>query len=267
MNELQIFPIPSFTSNYIWCLHNGQDAIVICPGDAQAVIKTLDERKLNLVGMLATHKHSDHTGGLIELCTHYNCPVYESAIDPQHPISFLVSDGNHISLLGQDIEILGTPGHTRDHVSFLIGRFCFVGDTLFSAGCGRVMPDGDYKKLFQSLNKLNQLPSNTLFFPAHEYTLANLVFAHHVLPNDRSIQDRLEAVKTQRKRGHSTLPTTLVSERTHNIFLRCHEPALREAVSLHTKQSLSTPYEVFEALRRWKDAWAAKTPNANDCST
>lgn len=77
---------------------------------------------------------------------------------------------------------LHTPGHTQDHCSFVVTHvtpdstktpFLFSGDTLFTAGCGRLM-GGTAGKLLQSLRTLMSLPNETLLFCGHEYTVKNL---------------------------------------------------------------------------------------------
>ncbi len=128
----------------------------------------------------------------------------------------------------------------------------FCGDTLFSAGCGRIF-EGTFEQMYNSLALLNTLPEDTKVYCAHEYTLSNLLFAKAVDPDNAAIQEAIGEAEIKRKNGFPTLPSTLLFERRVNPFLRCDVPEVMKAVEEHSQEKFKTPVEVFKALRLWKN--------------
>jgi hydroxyacylglutathione hydrolase len=149
---------------------------------------------------------------------------------------------------------MAVPGHTLGHIAFHGHGSLFCGDTLFSAGCGRLF-EGTPGQMHDSLERIAALPDDTRIFCAHEYTLANLRFAATVEPGNAEVLETLEAVRELRSRDAITLPTTLRRERRINPFLRCREPAVRAAAEAHAGSTLHGPAEVFAVLRAWKDGF------------
>jgi len=253
---LKIEPIPAFTDNYIWCLHDGGRAWVVDPGDATPVIAFLERSSLRLEGILITHHHPDHTGGIEELRQRY-APT--AIYGPNNPViaglTRTVSEGDHIQALGIPFEIWATPGHTLDHIAFIAQEhtppLLFCGDTLFAAGCGRLF-EGTASQLYFSLRRFAQLPETTVVFCTHEYTQANLRFAITVEPANLQLQHRVQLVAQQRAHQQPTLPSTLTLELATNPFLRVQQPAVRASAEQHGGPC-NTDIEVFAALRRWKD--------------
>ena len=100
-----------------------------------------------------------------------------------------VNDGDKLKLLDQEVKIIEVKGHTKSHIAFYINSkvpFLFVGDTLFSAGCGRIF-EGTYKQMYNSLKRIKSLPKNTLIYCAHEYTKSNLCLLYtSPSPRDRT---------------------------------------------------------------------------------
>jgi hydroxyacylglutathione hydrolase len=226
---LEITPIPAFQDNYIWLLtRSGSDAAaVVDPGDAAPVQRLLEQRGLRLQGILITHHHRDHTGGVAALARSWpDCRVYGPA--GRIPgISDPVVEGDRITPAGLESEfsVLSLPGHTADHVGYL-GQDClFCGDTLFAAGCGRVF-DGTFEQLSGSLRRIAALPAQTRIYCAHEYTLDNLGFADWVEPQSEALRRRRQADQESRAGGRPTVPSTLSLELATNPFLRTAEPAV-----------------------------------------
>ena len=257
-----ITPIPAFSDNYIWLLCDpaSDEVLVVDPGEAPPVLQALKQRSLSLTGILVTHHHPDHVGGIAELLDHYPVPVY----GPENPaiteISHRVRESDRLEIGGNHFEILAVPGHTLDHIAWyapaaVAGRgLLLCGDTLFAAGCGRLF-EGTPKMMWHSLQKLASLPEDTLVCCAHEYTLANLHFALAAEPDNERIQQRLETERSRRDRGEPTLPSSIGLELATNPFLRCTAPALMR----HAAESSGQPaaelsaVESFAALRSWKD--------------
>src|SRR5690606_24179534 len=128
----------------------------------------------------------------------------------------------------------------------------FCGDTLFGAGCGRLL-DGTAAQLYASLQRLARLPPDTMMYCGHEYTLANLRFARAVEPDNQTLLARLEAVEELRHCDQPTLPAHLGMELETNPFLRVHLPSVRHAAEAYIGHNLATPLEVFTVVREWKN--------------
>lgn len=259
--ELNVTPIPAFEDNYIWAIHKPQsDAVIIVdPGDAEPVFAWLQQRKLKLAAVLITHHHADHTGGLLALVAQYPCPVYGPDNQDIAGITQSLTDGERFRIAALDLEfqVLTTPGHTLDHISFYSNDMLFCGDTLFSAGCGRMF-EGTPEVFTESLRKLAELPDQTRVYCAHEYTLANLAFARTVEPHNSVLEEHQQWAKQQRAKAQPTLPTTLATEKQINPFLRYREPSVQSQCRTHIQNrkddlELSADHDFFFCIRRWKD--------------
>lgn len=205
--------IKAFNDNYIWTIEKDGKILVVDPGDAGPVIDYLKDKKLDYI--LLTHKHMDHVGGVEELKNKYGVKVY-GPIETKEYNDIILSDGDEFELLGENFKVILTGGHTEEHISYLMGDKLFCGDALFLAGCGRVFTK-DYKKAYEGLNKLKNLDDDTYFYPAHEYSLANLKFAKSVISND-DLDREFERVKKLREEEKITLPSTIGKEKKINPF-------------------------------------------------
>jgi len=259
-----IIPIHAFHDNYIWLVnpihtaHEGsvarQGAFIVDPGLANPVIDSLKQLELHPLGILITHLHYDHVGGIKPLLHEYDIPVYGPACGNIPALSHPLHDGDTISLSDNlSFTILETPGHTADHIVYYGAGSLFCGDTLFAGGCGRIT-DGTAAQLYHSLQRISQLPDDTLIYCAHEYTLTNLKFASLVEPDNVNLQERLTLTAALRREDRCTLPSTLLLEKQTNPFLRCHLPTVRSAAEAVAQRPLSSPEEVFAVVRYWKDS-------------
>jgi hydroxyacylglutathione hydrolase len=165
-----------------------------------------------------------------------------------------VRDGERCELpdLGLSFEILQIPGHTLSHIAFWGHDALFCGDTLFSAGCGRMF-EGTPDQMNASLNRLRNLPPDTRVFCGHEYTAANLRFALTVDPANEAAREYQRRVDQVRAADHPSLPSTLELEIRINPFLRCEDPRVVIAAEQRAGRPLSGPADVFGVLRAWKD--------------
>jgi hydroxyacylglutathione hydrolase len=254
---LTLLPIKAFSDNYIWLLYDAstRQAFVVDPGDAQPVIDTLTKLSLNLVGILVTHHHFDHVGGLEVLIEQYSPHIY----GPHNPsisgISERLGEGDIAAVLGHEFRVMEVPGHTMDHIAYFYAGeqpLLFCGDTLFAGGCGRLF-EGTPAMMHGSLNSLAALPANTLVYCAHEYTLANLAFALAVEPDNEALQQRVSAAQKTRHRGEPTIPSPMSLELATNPFLRCCEDVLQQSLSRQGKESSTDSERVFTVVRAWKD--------------
>ncbi len=255
---MNVTALPAFKDNYIWTLDDGRSAWVVDPGDARPVLDHLQRQRLELAGILVTHHHPDHSAGVPALLAHRTVPVAGAANSRVTGISVPLREGEMIEVLGTPFTVLEVPGHTLDHVAFLATALdpplLFCGDTLFSAGCGRLF-EGSPAQLFNSLEKMRQLPPATLIHCAHEYTLSNLEFARAVLGERPALNARRAEAEALRHQNRPTLPVTLSAELTFNPFLMTTDPQIKHSVEAHTGLKLTSALETFTALRRWKDVF------------
>jgi len=256
---LEVSPVRAFSDNYIWLVHAPAvrgEVVVVDPGDARPVEAALEQHGLRLRGVLVTHHHPDHVGGVRELAARHAAPVFGPARETMPCDVRSLDDGDVVSLaeLGFEFQVMDVPGHTAGHIAYHGHGALFCGDTLFSAGCGRLF-EGTPAQMLGSLDRIAALPDDTRIFCAHEYTLSNLRFAAAVEPGNADVLASLEATRALRDRDAITLPSRLGQERRINPFLRCREPAVRAAAEAHAGRSLSEPVDVFATVRAWKDGF------------
>ena len=277
---MKLIALPAFADNYIWMLHDGRDAVVVDPGESAPVIAALDAHRLTLAAILVTHHHADHVGGVDALRGRLRGAVYgpqrERIPTPYVPLT----GGDSVEALGLRFDVIDVPGHTSGHIAYFAyfeaasasetpGQtpsqtrtqtptpttpqrpILFCGDTLFSAGCGRLF-EGTPLQMFDSLERLRRLPGETQVCCAHEYTLSNLKFAQAVEPGNADIAGYTAWCEAQRSAGQPTLPSSIAHEQRVNPFLRCAEPAVALSALEHGAASRE-PAVVLSALRLWKN--------------
>ena len=254
---MKLVALPAFTDNYIWMLHDGAQALVVDPGDSAPVLAALDASKLRLSGILVTHHHADHIGGLAALRPRLQGPVWGPATETIPQPCRPMRGGEQFDWAGLPFSVIDVPGHTAGHIAYFnagTGKqapLLFCGDTLFSGGCGRLF-EGTAAQMANSLAALAALPSATRVCCAHEYTVANLRFASAVEPDNRDLQRYRADCERLREQGLPTLPSTIGLERRINPFLRCAEPAV--IASAHRRNAeADDPVAVLATLRTWKN--------------
>ncbi len=254
---LNVLAVPAFQDNYLWLLHedNGCECYAVDPGDAEVIEGALKTEGLELAGILLTHHHWDHTGGVEALTAGRSIPIYGPNSDKIPQVTHPLQEGDQVHLSGGlSLSILEVPGHTLDHIAYVdeTSASLFCGDALFAGGCGRMF-EGKAPQMQASLAKLAALPANTKVYCAHEYTQANLQFALAVEPGNQRLTERIKTVDTLRSEEKATVPSLLADELETNPFLRWGVKPVVDAASNRAQRSLSTPHEVFAALRSWKD--------------
>ena len=168
---MEIIPITALKDNYIWAIIDSQkkSALVVDPGEAKPVIDFLKQQQLTLVGILITHHHWDHTNGITELKEKFNIPVIGSAKENVSGVTKSVKEPDMIDLNNKIFYVLDIPGHTLGHIAYYGLNSIFCGDTLFSAGCGRLF-EGTPEQMYMTLQKMAALPDVTKIYCGHEYT-------------------------------------------------------------------------------------------------
>lgn len=255
---MNIIGLPAFNDNYIWAIINEEAHTLTCidPGIATPVLNYAQTNNLTLRNILITHHHADHAGGVAELRQHYPNVLVFGPADPRIPdITTAVRDEDIIHIDRLDFRVLNTPGHTSSHVCYQepTKRWLFCGDTLFSAGCGRVF-DGTIEKLHQSITLLKNLPKDTKVYCGHEYTLQNLKFAASVEPENATIRSYLAHL--QGKTNSCTLPSTIELEKKINPFMRTDSTAVQAFAKKHGALSHDS-LEIFKLLREKKNNFVA----------
>jgi len=255
MSLVTVVPVKAFEDNYIWCLVLGDNCVVVDPGDAQPVLEYCAKRKLTITDILITHHHWDHTNGLDGLIAAFpGAKVYGPANPKIGQITQTVKEGETVSLpaIATSFRVIAIPGHTLDHIAYYGDTGLFCGDTLFSAGCGRLF-EGTAKQMHNSLQKLQKLPNETPVYCAHEYTLANIKFAEQVEPDNQDLLNYKGWAGSQRVDLKPTLPSSIGQQKAINPFLRTDSNQARLNAQQHSGKSLTSPEQVFAALRDWKD--------------
>ncbi len=254
---IEVIPIKAFTDNYIWALVSKESVYVVDPGDPNPVLSFLEENDFILEGILITHHHFDHTGGIKTLVDKFNVPVFGPSGSNIEGISVELKENDSIQIFGQNFKVFEVPGHTLDHIAYYSEKdqkLLFCGDTLFSGGCGRLF-EGTPSQMYDSLTKLKNLSPETLVYCTHEYTESNLNFAVVVNDENEFLKKYHSEVKDKRKNHEITLPSTIEKELRINPFLRLSDENIITNASNFNSSKLTKEVDTLKAVREWKDSF------------
>ena len=256
MKSIDVIGLPALTDsyeNYIWLLIQNQEVYVIDPSEAEPVQEYLAEHALSLKGILITHMHHDHVAGVAALQSiQPDLPIWGGCHNPFQLINQRVQEGDSIALWpNYTLNVLATPGHTEEHISFYNQQHLFCGDTLFTAGAGRILNRGTAEQYHQSIQKLLQLPDELGFFCAHEYTQSNLEFALIADPDNLALQQRQASTHIDYPKIQMGALSTLGLEKRTNPFMRYQQDPLKS--QLQQRGAKDSGSSRFAALREWKD--------------
>ena len=254
MSHLNVNLIKCLSDNYSYVIFSpiSKRAIIIDPAEANPLVDAITKLNLNLEYILITHHHQDHVDGNIELKNKFNCKILGFADDADRipGIDIMIKDKEIFNFEGEEIQLNFSPGHTSGHVFFYFkkNKLAFVGDVVFSLGCGRIF-EGTAKDMYQSVIKVKSLPDEVKVFCGHEYTESNLKFCLAYDQNNDYLTKRAAKIKSLRSKNLPTIPTTILDEKQTNIFFRCNDKAISQKLGLegHSEE------EVFKKLRELKD--------------
>lgn len=282
----QIAQFPCLSDNYGYLIHDvasGHTAAIDTP-DAQAYQAELDRRGWTLTHIFNTHHHYDHTGGNMELKQQSAVQVFgpESEKIPGRDVGLV--GGSTVKFGSTQATIIDVGGHTKGHIAYYFENdgTVFVGDSLFSLGCGKMF-EGTPDQFWASLKRLRSLPDETVVywyvsetneclcisfvglillltfshshnsttFSAHEYTMSNAKFAKSVEPNNAELITRIQGIEQLRQANKPTVPSILAEEKRTNPFLRCDiSDEIRQNVGVVAGDSEAT---AFAKVRKAKD--------------
>ncbi|MEZ5775634.1 MAG: hydroxyacylglutathione hydrolase [Hyphomicrobiaceae bacterium] len=249
-----IYQFPCLSDNFGVLIHDpasGETAAIDAP-EAEAVRKALRDKGWTLSQILVTHHHADHTDGILALKEETGARVTGPAGEAGKikGLDRTVKEGDEVAVGGLKGHVIETPGHTLGHISyhFPAAEAVFVGDTIFSLGCGRVI-EGDMQMMWRSLSKLMKLPAGTALYCGHEYTKANADFSLTIEPENAELKARAEEVARLRAESRPTLPTTIGRELATNPFLRAASGAIRKRLGLESAED----WQVFAEVRERKN--------------
>jgi hydroxyacylglutathione hydrolase len=230
---------------------SGATAAIDAP-EAAAVEAALQATGWRLTDILVTHHHHDHTGGIEELKERYRCRVVapEAEADGIPEVDETVREGDLVRVGGLEARVIETPGHTAGHISYVLAseKLVFVGDTLFSIGCGRVI-EGTPEMMWQSLLKLRGLADDTRIYCGHEYTMANIRFAKTIEPANAALLAREQEVARLAAARRPSIPSTIGEEKAANPFLRADVPEVARSLGLADAPA----WQVFAEIRERKN--------------
>ena len=253
---MRIVQIPLLRDNYAYLIvcEQTNNAAIVDPSEAGPVLRQVEKEKITPKAILNTHHHRDHTGGNPGLLEHWPLEVYGHGVDREripgltHPLD----EGDELMIGELRAKVLFIPGHTKGHIAYLFEDKLFCGDTLFVAGCGRLF-EGTAEQMHSSLNKLQQLPDDTLVYCGHEYTEKNLQFAMTLEPNNKRLAEKMQNVRSLRAKGLSTVPSTIAEEKETNPFMRWHSKEIQNNLRKNFPHLGLDPVSVFAKIRELKD--------------
>ena len=253
---LNVEIIPCLNDNYSYLLfdQNTNVVAIIDPSDFETCDEIINKKYKKLDYILNTHHHFDHIGGNQKLKKKYKSKVLGCEVDKDRipGIDITLKEKQNFKIGNTSFEVIFIPGHTKGHIAFYCKdeKIVFTGDTLFSLGCGRVF-EGTQKQMFNSLNKLKNLPINTKIYCGHEYTKKNLEFCLKYDSNNEFLKKKSNWINSKIETNSPTIPISIDEEKKTNIFLRCNEPSIKNALNLNN----ASEQEIFSKLRDLKDSF------------
>lgn len=248
--------IPCLSDNYAYLLRDtdsGKVALIDAP-EAGPILAELKKRDWELSQIWLTHHHDDHIQGVADILKEHEANVIGAKADEHRlpPLDRKVDEDDSITLGSLETRVIGVSGHTVGHIAFYVptAKIVFTADSLMALGCGRLF-EGTPAQMWESLQKLMELPEDTTVCSGHEYTAANAKFALTVDPKNADLISRAKDIEAARAKGTPTVPSQLSLELKTNPFLRPGDPAIRATLGMQN----ATDTEVFTEIRARKDSF------------
>jgi hydroxyacylglutathione hydrolase len=247
--SISIISIAQLKDNYSYLVLKNKKVIIIDPAESTKIIQYIKKNQLNLIAILLTHHHLDHTAGVSKILDNFSTPVYSSDQDIAHTTN-VVKNGDFIDLDFIEMEVINTPGHTLDHIVFYneTNHILFSGDALFRLGCGRIF-EGTYEQMFETLKKINFLDNKTMVYCGHEYTSTNLDFLISIFPSNKDLISEQKKIKSQLAKTNKSIPFNLGKEKLINPFLSTKSEIYR----IFKNENNFSDIEMFSYLRDLKN--------------
>mmetsp|Transcript_7590 Transcript_7590/g.10110 ORF Transcript_7590/g.10110 Transcript_7590/m.10110 type:complete len:254 (+) Transcript_7590:158-919(+) len=251
---MKIIPVPVLSDNYAYLLvdQGSQTAAAVDPAEPDTVIRAAQAEGVQIVQILTTHKHWDHSGGNSGMASQIpGIEVVGGSNEGVDACTKTVQDNEEFTFGDINIRCMHTPGHTMGHICYYVtegeDKAVFTGDTLFIGGAGKFF-EGTAEDMYPSLyQKLGALPTDTKVYCGHEYTLSNYRFALHIDPDNAELQSQNAWARQQVNNGLPTVPSTIANELATNPFMRATDPSLQE------KTGKSDPIQCLAAIRQMKN--------------
>ena len=250
MAQLEVELVPVLRDNYMYLAHEPESGAtaVVDPADARTALDAAKRKGWTITHILNTHHHGDHTAGNQAVQEATDAPI----VGPQYDagripgIQAELMEDDTYSVGNATAKVFHTPGHTSGHIVYWFedANVLFSGDTLFALGCGRLF-EGTAAQMWDSLQKLRDLPDTTRIYCGHEYTRTNARCALTVDPNNQKLMEYARIIDSLRDADQPTIPAQMGMERETNPFLRADDPALAQAMGM----AGADPVEVFAAVR------------------
>ena len=220
------------SGNFAYIIHGEKQAMAIDGGAWKEILSFLKTKNLTLTSVTNTHSHHDHTSGNDHIIKATGADFINSAI---------LSDNYEITIDGEKVAVLRTPGHTDDSVCFHTGNLLITGDTLFNGTIGNCF-SGNQKNFYLSIKQLMDLPDKTIIYAGHDYILDSLAFALHLEPDNKNIE-----IFRNSHSSTSTTYSTLAEERKINPYLRFNEETIINIIKEKNLPS-ATEWERWNSL-------------------
>ena len=258
-DSIDVHVVPILSDNFSYLIHDklNSSAALVDPAEPKKLLQVANSLSASITSSLTTHHHWDHAGGNIELAQLVpGIEIVGSAYESADGVTLPLETGTKHNVKGTslNVSVLRTPCHTQGHLCFSTNtpqKAVFTGDTLFIAGCGKFF-EGTAQDMQTSLNTvLGALDDDTLIFCGHEYTVANLLFAQTVDPQNKVLQEKLRWARERVESCEPTVPSKIGDEKLFNPFMRTSVPEIAQAVDCDS----SNPVVVMKALRERKNAF------------
>ena len=240
--------------NFSYLIEGESSLYAIDPYDLKLFSPLLKEKEL--IGILNTHEHGDHTCGNLELQKATGAKVYAHAQARVPGKTDTLRDGDFLDLgEGAVLKILATPGHSNSDLSFFLEspkiKAIFTGDILFNAGVGNCYNGGDPKTLYDTISKVfSQLKPDVRIYPGHDYLINNLNFCLSLEKTNSKVLE-LRDYWTKKIKKDEFFVSDIGTEKLINAFLRLDSNEIREELNMVDRSD----QDVFLALRSLRNKW------------